>query len=64
MHSGANDTFNQVHIYDTSVQFYICSTFTSLYLLHMYTDVHMDKYMFFCGVASACTDGCSGKNEQ
>lgn len=49
MHSGANDTFNQVHIYDTSVQFYICSTFTSLYLLHMYTDVHMDKYMFFCG---------------
>ena len=31
---------------------YMCGTFGQLYLLHMYSVVYIDKYVFSCGAAS------------
>ena len=40
---------SQVHIYNTFMLVHMCGTFSQLYLLHMYSVLHIDAYVVFSG---------------
>ena len=49
MYCEVNVTFNQVHIYSTFMLVHMCGTFSQLHVyfsIHMYSVVHIDKYVF------------------